>query len=407
MGEIVKVNKENREEGSQLQRMDGVTREAQMSIAASSMFPGFRFCPTDEELISYYLAKKLDGHEESVQVISEVEICRFEPWDLPAKSFIQSENEWFFFSPRGRKYPNGSQSKRATEHGYWKATGKERNVKSGNNVIGTKRTLVFHLGRAPKGERTEWIMHEYCVNDKAQDTLVVCRLKRNTEFRLNDASNRASSIQGQAGTSHESNCAISDTGTDQLGVSEHKAAECSSKRSNSSYDSPSVEQIDSATESNRRSSPTNDPNITESTSHQKDVDVDVDEEDFYADILKDDIIKLDESSMTQGAYTGLQDPAYTGLQDPAQIPHSQGTAQRRIRLKLRRSTHSSARVVKLEKPSHTATRIRFPSSKHSSSSSFFTLFVLLVFFSVVLFLSLLGGLKQVKSCGIFDFECKL
>lgn len=86
---------------------------------------------------------------------------------------IPSESEWFFFSPRGRKYPNGSQSRRATELGYWKATGKERNVKSGSNFIGTKRTLVFHIGRAPKGERTEWIMHEYCMIDKSQVLLLV------------------------------------------------------------------------------------------------------------------------------------------------------------------------------------------------------------------------------------------
>lgn len=148
--------------------MAEMPRETEISIAASSVFPGFKFCPTDEELLSYYLKKKLDGSDKCVEVISEVEINKYEPWDLPAKSVIQSENEWFFFSPRGRKYPNGSQNKRATESGYWKATGKERNVKAGSNVIGSKRTLVFHIGRAPKGERTEWIMHEYCMSGKSQ-----------------------------------------------------------------------------------------------------------------------------------------------------------------------------------------------------------------------------------------------
>ncbi|OIW09354.1 hypothetical protein TanjilG_01325 [Lupinus angustifolius] len=235
--------------------IEGVSREAQMSLAASSMFPGFRFCPTDEELISYYLRKKLDGHEDSVQVISEVELCNFEPWDLPAKSFIQSDNEWFFFSPRGRKYPNGTQSKRATEYGYWKATGKERNVKSGSNVIGTKRTLVFHLGRAPKGERTEWIMHEYCISDKSQESLVVCRLKRNTEFRSSDAQNRASSSQMHIVNSHESD------GVDQ------RDGVCQEDKEGSSYGSLSTEQIDSVSESNQRLA--NETALTESSGHAK------------------------------------------------------------------------------------------------------------------------------------------
>lgn len=58
-----------------------------MSIEASSMFPGFRFSPTDVELISYYLKKKMEGSDKCVEVISEVEICRYEPWDLPDGDF--------------------------------------------------------------------------------------------------------------------------------------------------------------------------------------------------------------------------------------------------------------------------------------------------------------------------------
>lgn len=67
--------------------MGGISKEAQLSIAASSMFPGFRFSPTDEELISYYLKNKLESPEKSVEVISEVDICNFEPWDLPGLFF--------------------------------------------------------------------------------------------------------------------------------------------------------------------------------------------------------------------------------------------------------------------------------------------------------------------------------
>lgn len=61
------------------------SREAHriLPIAASASFPGFRFSPTDEELISYYLKKKTEGCKKSVEIIPEIEICRHEPWELP------------------------------------------------------------------------------------------------------------------------------------------------------------------------------------------------------------------------------------------------------------------------------------------------------------------------------------
>ncbi|XP_024995743.1 NAC domain-containing protein 40-like isoform X2 [Cynara cardunculus var. scolymus] len=227
--------------------------QLQLSIAkSSSVFPGFRFSPTDNELISYYLKKKLQGSDNCVDIIPEVDFCRHEPWDLPALSIVRSDNEWFFFSARGKKYPNGSQSKRATQSGYWKATGKERNVKSGAVTIGTKRTLVFHTGRAPKGERTEWIMHEYCMTDTTQESLVVCRLRRNSDFRLNESS-RGSSDQRNLSAADNGNSGTNEYANTQIEwFDEANAVKTCSKESTSSYRSHSFEQNDSGSESERQ-----------------------------------------------------------------------------------------------------------------------------------------------------------
>nr|QFQ50799.1 NAC domain-containing protein 7 [Fragaria nilgerrensis] len=145
--------------------------------------PGFRFHPTDEELVDYYLRKKIASKKIDLDVIRDVDLYKIEPWDLQELCKIGSEdqNEWYFFSHKDKKYPTGTRTNRATKAGFWKATGRDKAIYIRHNLVGMRKTLVLYKGRAPNGQKSDWIMHEYRLETNEngppqEEGWVVCRV---------------------------------------------------------------------------------------------------------------------------------------------------------------------------------------------------------------------------------------
>ncbi|PKI62423.1 hypothetical protein CRG98_017229 [Punica granatum] len=86
--------------------------------------PGFRFRPTEEELVGYYLKRKISSLGIDLHLITDIDLYNMEPWDIQ---------------------------------------GRDKAVLSRNtsSIIGMRKTLVFYGGRAPNGRKTDWIIHEY------------------------------------------------------------------------------------------------------------------------------------------------------------------------------------------------------------------------------------------------------
>ncbi|KAM5558867.1 NAC transcription factor 25-like [Rosa sericea] len=77
------------------------------------------------------------------------------------------EIEWYFFSSRDRRYPNGSRPNRSAEGGYWKATKRDEIITAqGGEEIGFKMHLEFYEGTHAQGRKTNWKMHEYRIKEE-------------------------------------------------------------------------------------------------------------------------------------------------------------------------------------------------------------------------------------------------
>uniref|UniRef100_A0A7N2MH16 NAC domain-containing protein n=1 Tax=Quercus lobata TaxID=97700 RepID=A0A7N2MH16_QUELO len=167
-------------------------------LSLDRMPPGVGFVPKDDVIIEHYLKKKITGNDKDIGFIPEIEFYKYEPWDLPNKSGIDSrDQEWFFFNTLIPKHQNGSKKNRTTKKGFWKTTGKDKEIKFRGSLIGMKKILVY---RTPNEEGTKWVMHEYHTTQEefdgehpGQKAFVLCRLI-NKEAESNEGGSAKSDV---------------------------------------------------------------------------------------------------------------------------------------------------------------------------------------------------------------------
>ncbi|PQQ05696.1 NAC domain-containing protein 60 [Prunus yedoensis var. nudiflora] len=118
------------------------------------LLPGIKFSPTDKELVSFYLKNKIAGEDsEFSNIIPEINLREHEPRDLPE----------FFFNEPAYMSPNGDSCFRTTNEGFYKSTGKPREIEDelSKAVIGEKRYMPFYEGRAPEHKLTKYVLHQF------------------------------------------------------------------------------------------------------------------------------------------------------------------------------------------------------------------------------------------------------
>lgn len=96
----------------------------------------------------------------------------------------EDQNEWYFFSHKDKKYPTGTRTNRATTAGFWKATGRDKAIYSKHDLVGMRKTLVFYKGRAPNGQKSDWIMHEYRL--ESDENATTNQVRRSPYLNLDD-----------------------------------------------------------------------------------------------------------------------------------------------------------------------------------------------------------------------------
>ncbi|KAK2638474.1 hypothetical protein Ddye_026269 [Dipteronia dyeriana] len=150
---------------------------------------GFKFLPTDRELVGYYLFNKIFIKSESFNDAEQVLVkeCDLygsqEPWqiwELYGGDYLEESQALHLFTRRKKASVNGSRISRKVGSGTWAGEDCGEKIVAGN-VVGCKKRFRYENQDSP--HNGAWIMHELAIDSKAlglhDQDIVVCRLKKN------------------------------------------------------------------------------------------------------------------------------------------------------------------------------------------------------------------------------------
>ncbi|KAL2239828.1 UNVERIFIED_CONTAM: Protein BEARSKIN1 [Sesamum indicum] len=174
--------------------MNAVVQEEYPALSIMNCLPvGYRFQPTDTELILHYLKRKVNNQPLPCTLIHTVDVYEFRPEDL---CDMLGENERYLFCPRKRRSSSGTRANRTTPYGYWKATIGDRAIRHNGKEVAYRKTLVYYMNGESSNttsRKTDWIMHEYRLKnhsdapDRLWDDIVLCRIHnhKSKKYRSN------------------------------------------------------------------------------------------------------------------------------------------------------------------------------------------------------------------------------
>ncbi|KAL9229407.1 hypothetical protein vseg_004875 [Gypsophila vaccaria] len=147
---------------------------------------GFRFRPTDEELVVHYLKRRALSLPLPASVIPDVHAFNFDPCSLPG----DLKEKRYYFCNKKLEFGNKFSKVMHTSCGFWKISGKCKQILSSgdkNDVVGTRNTWRFYQAIANSQphrhwSKTRWIMHQFQLFDSTKNEAykdedwVVCRI---------------------------------------------------------------------------------------------------------------------------------------------------------------------------------------------------------------------------------------